>query len=36
VKRIARELEPEGLLYCVDGCDRDEALRIIDWLERNT
>ncbi|HET6485987.1 MAG TPA: hypothetical protein VFH83_06185 [Spirochaetia bacterium] len=36
VKRIARELKPEGLLYIVDGCDRDEALRIIDWLEKNT
>jgi hypothetical protein len=36
VKKIARELRPEGLLYYVTVPTRDEALRIIDWLERNT
>ncbi len=36
VKKIARELKPEGLMYYVDVPTRDEALRITDWLERNT
>jgi hypothetical protein len=36
VKKIARELRPEGLLYYVTVPTRDEALRIIDWLDRNT
>ena len=36
VKRIARELRPEGLLYCLDVRTREEALTIIDWLEKNT
>jgi len=36
VKKIARELKPEGLLYLLSVNDRDEALRIIDWLEANT
>jgi hypothetical protein len=36
VKKIARELRPEGLLYNLTVSTRDEALRIIDWLERNT
>jgi 5-methyltetrahydrofolate--homocysteine methyltransferase len=36
VKKIARELRPEGLLYCVDAPTREEALRIIEWLEENT
>ena len=36
VKKLARELKPEGLLYFVDVPTRDEALRITDWLERNT
>ena len=36
VKKIARELKPEGLLYYVTVPTRDEAFRITDWLERNT
>lgn len=36
VKKIARELKPEGLLYVADVPTRDEALAIMDWLERNT
>jgi hypothetical protein len=36
VKKIAGELRPEGLLYYVDVQTREEALRIMDWLERNT
>jgi hypothetical protein len=36
VIRIARALRPEGLVYCIDVPTRDEAFRIMDWLERNT
>ncbi len=36
VKKIARELRPEGLMYYVEVPTRDEALQIMDWLERNT
>jgi len=36
VKKVARALRPEGLLYNLAVSTRDEALRIIDWLERNT
>ena len=36
VKKIAAELSPKGLLYCVDVASRDEALRIMDWLEAAT
>jgi 5-methyltetrahydrofolate--homocysteine methyltransferase len=36
VKKIARELKPGGLVYHLSVTDRDEARRIIDWLERNT
>jgi hypothetical protein len=36
VKKLARELKPEGLVYHLGVPDRDEVLRIIDWLERNT
>ena len=36
VKKIAGELSPEGLLYCVDVESRDDALRIMDWLEAST
>jgi 5-methyltetrahydrofolate--homocysteine methyltransferase len=36
VQKIARELQPEGLLYYVEVPSREEALEIIDWLERNT
>jgi hypothetical protein len=30
------ELAPKGLMYNLSVATRDEALRIIDWLERNT
>ncbi len=36
VKKIARELRPEKLLYCLDVPVRDDVFRITDWLERNT
>jgi hypothetical protein len=36
VTRLARELKPEGLMYCLDLPTREEALRAIQWLERNT
>jgi 5-methyltetrahydrofolate--homocysteine methyltransferase len=36
VKRIARELKPEGLMYQLSLPTREETLRAIDWLERNT
>lgn len=36
VKKLARELRPEGLLYCLSLPTREETLRAIDWLERNT
>jgi len=36
VKKIARELDPEGLLYSLDVPGREEAIEIIDWLEKNT
>jgi hypothetical protein len=36
VKKVARELRPEGLMYCIEVPTRDEALGIMDWLERNT
>jgi hypothetical protein len=36
VQKLARELEPRGLLYHIDVASRDEAFRIIEWLEKNT
>jgi hypothetical protein len=36
VKKIARELRPEKLMYVLDVPTRESALEIMDWLERNT
>jgi 5-methyltetrahydrofolate--homocysteine methyltransferase len=36
VKKIARELHPEKLMYVLDVSTRDEVFHITDWLERNT
>jgi hypothetical protein len=36
VRRLSRELEPGGVVYCLDGCARDDVLRLLDWLRRNT
>jgi hypothetical protein len=36
VQRIARELKPEKLMYAISVDTREEALAIMDWLERNT
>jgi 5-methyltetrahydrofolate--homocysteine methyltransferase len=36
VKKLARELRPEGLLYQLDIPSREETLRAIEWLEKNT
>lgn len=36
VKKLARELRPEGLLYALNLPTREETLRAIDWLEANT
>lgn len=36
VKRISRELKPNGLVYCVGVKSEEECARITDWLERNT
>ena len=36
VKKLARELKPEGLLYLLSIPSRDETLRAIEWLEKNT
>jgi hypothetical protein len=36
VQRIARELKPEKLMYVLSVDTREEALGIMDWLERNT
>ncbi len=36
MKKIARELKPKGLLYVLNLPTREETLRAIDWLEKNT
>jgi hypothetical protein len=36
VKKLHRELDPAGLVYCVGGCSRAQVMEIIDWLEKNT
>jgi hypothetical protein len=36
VKLYHRELQPEGVLYCVDAASVAEADELLKWLERNT
>jgi hypothetical protein len=36
VKRLARELRPEGLVYCLSVATESEVREITDWLEKNT
>ncbi|MDD3176021.1 MAG: trimethylamine corrinoid protein 2, partial [Candidatus Nanoarchaeia archaeon] len=36
IKRISRELSPEGIVYCLDAKSRKEVEETTDWLEKNT
>ena len=36
IKRLHRELKPDGVVYCPNVRDAAEAREIIKWLERNT
>ena len=36
IKRISRELSPEGIVYCLDAKTRREVDETTDWLEKNT
>ncbi|MFC1503825.1 hypothetical protein ACFL6D_00245 [Spirochaetota bacterium] len=36
IKRLHKELKPEGIVYCVDTDDKAEIEEIITWLEKNT
>jgi hypothetical protein len=36
VKRLASELRPEGLVYCLSMGTEEKIREVTDWLERNT
>lgn len=36
LKRLARELRPEGAFYWLGMPDRGETLRAVEWLQKNT
>lgn len=36
VRRLAKELRPEGVVYCLNVDSRAEVLRLLDWLRENT
>jgi hypothetical protein len=36
VRQLSRELDPRGVVYCLEVDHRDDVLRLLDWLRRNT